>query len=107
MFERILGDTNALPKTNIAPENRPYPKRKGSSSNPYFSGLNSLLVLRKTHQRLKAQKVVKSYSRKLSIGWGKAYVLTKKITNPTFSEKRARKLSTCDLRQFFGGEVRS
>ena len=33
-----LGST--IPETNIAPENRPKPKRKGSSSNHPFSGAN-------------------------------------------------------------------
>ena len=42
-----------LPETNIAPENRPGPKRKHSYSNHTFLGANSLLVSgRKTSQRL-------------------------------------------------------
>ena len=37
---------STLPETNMAPENRPGPNRKGSSSNHNFSGENSLLNLR-------------------------------------------------------------
>ena len=36
--ENARGKTYTLPKTNIASENRPGPKRKGSSSNHHFQG---------------------------------------------------------------------
>ena len=34
--------SSTLPKTNIAPENRPKPKRKGSYSNHQFSGAENV-----------------------------------------------------------------
>ena len=45
-----------LPKTNMSSENRPYPKRKGSSSNYLCSGVNSLLVLWSVGDGLKCMK---------------------------------------------------
>lgn len=110
MFKPIFWDTNALPRTNSSPQkNWPYPKRKRSSSNPYFSGVNSLVLGRQSsklesrwrvgwvvynhpigrfftptcHQTGRIHWLWKAISR---VGV-RGYVLTnKKIANPTFSE---------------------